>query len=114
MNGTLWEVIRVKIDRNRLPLRLAAITALTMILVLVYGNVRIAEFSLTPKDKSRFVVGILQGNIPQEIKWEEASRRHTFSTYERLGRHAVEAGAGLLVWPETSAPVLFGGRNPDW
>ncbi len=113
VNGVLWELIRVKIDRSRPPLRLAAITALTMILVLVYGDVRLTEFSLTPKDKSRFALGILQGNIPQEIKWEEASRRCTFSTYEKLGRHAVEEGAGLLIWPETSAPVLFGGRNPD-
>ncbi len=113
VNGVLWELIRAKIDKSRPPLRLAFITGLTMILVLVYGDVRIGEFSRAPKDKSTFTVGILQGNIPQDIKWEQASRHHTFSTYERLGRQAVQEGAGLLIWPETSAPVVFGSRNPD-
>ena len=59
-------------------------------------------------------LGFCQGNIPQEVKWEEAARRHTFSTYERLGREAVQEGAKLLVWPETSAPVVFGGNDRDW
>ncbi|MGO9568556.1 MAG: apolipoprotein N-acyltransferase [Desulfomonilaceae bacterium] len=114
VNGTLWEVLRATMKRDRFPVKLVATTALTLILVLVYGSARIAHFSSGQQDKSGFVVGILQGNIPQEIKWEDASRRHTFATYERLGEQAVQEGAQLLVWPETSAPVLFGGGNPDW
>ena len=114
VNGTLWELLRATTKRDRFPAKLAATTALTLILALVYGNVIIARFAPEQQDKSGFVVGILQGNIPQEIKWEEASRHHTFAVYERLGEQAVQAGAQLLVWPETSAPVLFGGGNPDW
>lgn len=114
VNGTVWELLRATMNRNRFPVRLAATTGLTVIIVLVYGNARIASFASELQDQSGFVVGILQGNIPQEIKWEDASRRHTFATYERLGEQAVQAGAQLLVWPETSAPVLFGGGNPDW
>ena len=114
VNGTLWELLRATTKRDRFPAKLAATTTLTLILVLVYGNARIARFAPEQQDKSGFVVGILQGNIPQEIKWEEASRHHTFAVYERLGEQAVQADAQLLVWPETSAPVLFGGGNPDW
>jgi apolipoprotein N-acyltransferase len=114
VNGTLWELMRAMMEKDRLPMKLLATTGLTLVLVFVYGNLRISRFSHEQQDKSSLMVGILQGNIPQEIKWQEASRRHTFATYERLGRQAVKEGAQLLVWPETSAPVLFGGGNPDW
>jgi apolipoprotein N-acyltransferase len=114
VNGSLWEVMRATMKRDRFPVKLVATTGLTLLLVLVYGSVRIAYFSTDQQYKSGVVVGILQGNIPQEIKWKYASRRHTFATYERLGEKAVQEGAQLLVWPETSAPVLFGGSDPDW
>ncbi len=48
------------------------------------------------------------------MKWEGEGREETFATYERLGRKAVEQGAGLLIWPETAAPVVFGSGDPDW
>jgi apolipoprotein N-acyltransferase len=114
VNGALWEVLRAMMKGDRFPVKLLATTALALILVLVYGSVRIARFAPEQQDESSVAVGILQGNIPQEIKWEETSRRHTFDTYERLGEKAVQQGAQLLVWPETSAPVVFGSANPDW
>jgi apolipoprotein N-acyltransferase len=114
VNGTLWELLQATVKRDRWPVKLAVVTGLTVMVTLLYGNVRIADFTPEHQDKPGFVVGILQGNIPQEIKWEDASRRHTFAIYEKLGEKAVQAGAQLLVWPETSAPVLFGGGNADW
>jgi apolipoprotein N-acyltransferase len=72
VNGTLWEVLRAIMKRDRFPVKLVATTAGTLILVLVYGNVRIAHFSTDQQDKSGVVVGILQGNIPGN-KMEDAS-----------------------------------------
>ncbi len=75
---------------------------------------RLKEFPAPQSDAAGFKAGILQGNIPQEVKWEEAARKHTFATYEKLGREAVKEGAKLLIWPETSAPVVFGSGDDDW
>jgi apolipoprotein N-acyltransferase len=114
VNATLWELLRTKVETNRIPWKLIAASVLAFGLILPYGQVRIKQFSSTDNDPSGCAIGILQGNIPQEVKWEGASREETFATYERLGRKAVEQGARLLIWPETSAPVVFGSRDPYW
>ncbi len=88
------------------------ITALCVGVVFFYGRDRIARYS-QPVD-STCKIAALQGNIPQDVKWDEGHREETFATYERLGAQAVKSGARLLVWPETSVPVLFGSKDPDW
>jgi apolipoprotein N-acyltransferase len=98
---------------DRLPWKLIAASVLAFALILSYGHVRIEQFASTDKNPSSCSIGVLQGNIPQDVKWEGASRQMTFATYERLGRKAVEQGARLLIWPETAAPVVFGSGDPD-
>lgn len=55
-------------------------------------------------------VALLQGNIPQDVKWQESRVIETLDTYWRL----VEAGgdARLVVMPETALP-LFSDRLPN-
>ena len=99
---------------DRLPWKLMAASVLAFALILSYGQVRIKQFFTTDNEAGGCAIGVLQGNIPQEVKWEGEGREETFATYERLGRKAVEQGAGLLIWPETAAPVVFGSGDPDW
>jgi apolipoprotein N-acyltransferase len=49
-------------------------------------------------------VTLLQGNIPQEIKWQEEGLRATFATYHRL---ALASDAKLIVFPETALPLFL-------
>ena len=47
-------------------------------------------------------VTIVQGNIPQEVKWRRDQRQNIFNTYWReTGRHW---DSDLIVWPETALP----------
>ncbi|HTY26049.1 MAG TPA: apolipoprotein N-acyltransferase [Desulfomonilaceae bacterium] len=114
VNAALWELLRPKIEEDRISWKLIAAAGLAVVLVLSYGNARLKQFSSTHAGLDNFTTGVLQGNIPQEVKWEDASRQQTFAVYEKLGREAVEQGAELLIWPETSVPVVFGGRDQDW
>lgn len=114
VNCTLWELLRSLLLGRPFPSRLSAACAITFFLVVSYGTVRIKDFPPRSPDSGDFPISILQGNIPQEIKWEESARQQTFFTYERLGKQAIQEGAKLLVWPETSAPVLFGGQDSAW
>jgi len=70
-----------------------------------YGQLRMAAVnaSLTPGLR----VGLIQGNISQEAKWDPAMRQSTMERYEQLTREAAAQGAELIVWPEASAPFLF-------
>ena len=47
-------------------------------------------------------VAILQGAIPQTIKWADSNERNILDTYGRL--HGEALGADLIVWPESSLP----------
>ncbi|MBF0273691.1 MAG: apolipoprotein N-acyltransferase [Nitrospinae bacterium] len=52
-------------------------------------------------------VGLLQGNISQEIKWNENFRDETILKYFKLQKEAIRSGAKLIIWPETSFPLYL-------
>jgi apolipoprotein N-acyltransferase len=47
-------------------------------------------------------VAIVQGAIPQDMKWQESNQQNILDTYARLHREAL--GANLIVWPESTLP----------
>ncbi len=55
----------------------------------------------------RTTVAVVQGNVAQEIKWQESVRDETLETYINLTDRAVAQGADLAVWPETAMPFYF-------
>jgi len=89
-------------------------TGSAVALVFAYGAMRLDHFSSMGRTNKGFPVGILQANIPQEVKWTDGAREYTFRAYERLGESAVRDQARLLVWPETAAPVIFGPQDLGW
>jgi apolipoprotein N-acyltransferase len=52
-------------------------------------------------------VGLVQGNVPEEEKWEPGRETRNFLRHEALTRTARERGARLVVWPESSLPFPF-------
>ncbi|MGE0446911.1 MAG: apolipoprotein N-acyltransferase [Vicinamibacterales bacterium] len=52
-------------------------------------------------------VGLLQGNIAQEDKWNPAEARRIFTTYIAMTRDAARRGAEFVLWPESSTPFMF-------
>ena len=56
-------------------------------------------------------VSLLQGNIPQNIKWTDEGLRATFVTYRDL---ALASSARLIVMPETALPLFLHDVPPDY
>jgi apolipoprotein N-acyltransferase len=52
-------------------------------------------------------VALIQGNIPQDVKWSPAFQDSSIAVYERLTREAAAGGVDLVVWPESSVPFFF-------
>ena len=50
-------------------------------------------------------VALLQGNVPQSMKWRPEARERTLDLYEAMTRDAL--GAQLIVWPETAVPAFY-------
>ncbi|MDQ7784986.1 MAG: apolipoprotein N-acyltransferase [Desulfomonilaceae bacterium] len=114
VNVALWHLLNSAIARQRIPWRIPAVAAILLAITLGYGYLSLKHFSRTDGPDRSIPIGILQGNISQDVKWAEAARPYTFLIYEKLGQIALKKGARLLVWPETSVPVLFGGADSDW
>ncbi len=49
-------------------------------------------------------VAVVQPAIPQDEKWAESRMEMIYGRLETLTREAAEAGAELVVWPETALP----------
>jgi len=81
---------------------------LWLLIVMGYGSWRLATVAGEPTVR----VTVVQGNIPQEEKWDEALRASVLSRYETLTRAAAQAGPRLIVWPETSVPGYLGLDEP--
>ena len=53
-------------------------------------------------------VAVVQGNIPQDEKWDAAFVAKILDHYETLTRTAAATQPALIVWPETSVPGYLG------
>ncbi|MDI6758453.1 MAG: apolipoprotein N-acyltransferase [Candidatus Omnitrophota bacterium] len=87
------------------------LTILVICLSIVYGYFRIYEVRCA-KDDVRMKISVIQGNIPQELKWDISSRSYILDRYIQLTKKAACRKPELIIWPEASAPGLLG--EDDW
>lgn len=57
-----------------------------------------------PTGLTFFSVALVQGNIPQDLKWQPNQFRHTIDVYENL---IGQQKASLVVLPETAIPSFL-------
>ena len=102
-----------------LVIAFAASYAMTRARVLVAGGL-IALFAVggiarliawTHPDGPAVTVALLQGNIPQEIKWRDETRAATLERYRRM---ILDAKAKVVVLPETALPDFWDQLPADY
>jgi apolipoprotein N-acyltransferase len=52
-------------------------------------------------------IGIVQGNIDQDHKWDPEYQKETMDAYLGLSGEVSKGGVDLVVWPETAVPFYF-------
>jgi apolipoprotein N-acyltransferase len=68
---------------------------------LAYGFVRLQH-----RDAEPFRTAIVQGNIGQDVKWDDAFKMMTVSKYYRLS-FGLAQDSDLIIWPETAMPFII-------
>ncbi len=71
---------------------------------IVYGQVRTGQIEKRAAGAPRVKVAIVQGNIPQTVKWDPAFQISTTKKYIQLSQQAAAGRPDLVVWPETATP----------
>jgi len=112
INGAIFDVIFFwpKMMRKeplfpRLPLTVSMVVFAAIIIgTLSYGFERLKENNTGRNIK----VSVVQGNIPQDKKWDTKFQDEVIETYKRLSLAASSASPDLVVWPETAVPFVFG------
>lgn len=103
VNGTLAYVL---LAQGRARVVAGSAAALTLAAVGVWGAWRVADGALT-REGTTIRIGLLQGNIAQDDKWNPREARRIFTTYIAMTRDAVRRGAEFVIWPESSTPFMF-------
>jgi len=81
--------------------RLRVLAAMAAVLV-AGGALRLVDWGAPAGAPVR--VALLQGNVPQELKWRDETRAKTLLEYRRM---IFEANAPVVVLPETALPSFF-------
>ena len=113
-NVSVVSLVKMLSNRSRRYVFHVCVCLSGLIVVLAYGFNRLDHFRRGIEDIETVGVGILQGDVSQDIKWDPASRSRTFIKYERLAENALKQGANFMIWPETSVPVVIGGSDIAW
>jgi apolipoprotein N-acyltransferase len=110
-NVVAAEVLRQRgRDVRRLLPGLVTLTVLVVVLPAL-GRWRVTTLAREPI-VGTLRVGLVQGNVEQDSKWDPAFQDETMSRYRTLTLAAARAGAELVVWPETAAPFFFQESGP--
>lgn len=107
-NAVLYAVLFGRHSRRVQQAALGALTAM-MIAAVVFGALRIHQFEHLPA-AGKLRVAMVQGDIPQSIKWSPQFLETSFGIYVEQSETAAHHGADLIIWPEAAAAFLF---QPD-
>ena len=95
-SGALLELLR---GRGRAQWLAAALLLLPWLLGAALGRINWTHAAGAP-----ISVAVLQGAVPQDLKWQENNVEPTRQLYTSLDQQAL--GAQLIVWPEAALPQL--------
>ncbi|MDX8404318.1 MAG: apolipoprotein N-acyltransferase, partial [Mariprofundaceae bacterium] len=85
----------------------AAVITLALCVILIW----LAPQPTEPESRER-TVALIQGNIPQDVKWDRAFLNETMRRYSTLSTSTAD-DSDLIIWPEAAVP-FFLSRAPGW
>lgn len=77
-----------------------------LVLASLWGGQRLAANALVEQG-TPITVGLVQGNIAQQDKWNPDRAGYILERYMSLTREAVSRGAEVVLWPESATPFYF-------
>jgi len=111
VNAVLYNLWSLRF-RRRYLLTEIAIASAVIAAIYGYGHFRTADIRESVQKKASVEVALVQGNIDQNIKWNDGYQLQTLDIYRSLSLPSIPAEGGLIIWPETAAPFYFEGANP--
>jgi apolipoprotein N-acyltransferase len=96
----------VTLSRRRGHMWAAAGVAALLAVTMAAGAARVARGELLSQGRP-LRVGLVQGDVEQDAKWDPAYRGPILDRHVELSRQVLGLGAELVIWPESSTPFYF-------
>jgi apolipoprotein N-acyltransferase len=93
-------------DRTRVRWWVAATAAIAVVVTTVWGGARLRDNALT-REGVPLRIGLVQGNVSQDEKWNQARAGSIVQDYLDLTRRVAGDGARFVLWPESALPFFF-------
>jgi apolipoprotein N-acyltransferase len=93
-------------DRTRVRWWFAAAAAMAVMATSAWGSARLRDNALA-REGVVLRVGLVQGNVSQDQKWNQARAGSIVQDYLDLTRRAAAEGARFVLWPESALPFFF-------
>ncbi len=115
LNGAAYDLVQPRLDGQPMRWRPAAVGAAVMTAALVYGGIRIAQYSAVWEEAPKVKVGLVQANVGIRQKWKRGKRAQNMRLHLQTSVDLQRRGAELIVWPESSYPYAFWrDMDKDW
>ncbi|HUJ15178.1 MAG TPA: apolipoprotein N-acyltransferase [Thermoanaerobaculia bacterium] len=90
-------------------MRLLAGVAPVAILVFVWWITGLVASKLVarPRVGATYTAALLQPNISQEMRWDDASLNQIFQRMMSMTDAAIRRGASVVIWPESTVPLSY-------
>lgn len=104
-NVLIFTLATSLVRRKTLPWALISAATALLLLASGYSLWRMHTLPATLVQAEQLEVAAVQGNIPQDQKWQPAFQRETLATYLRLSNELyLGKNPQLIIWPETALP----------
>ncbi len=105
VNAALYQILQMGWHEKRLAWKEGGLALFMVIGAFTYGAFRLNQTMQGPK---ALATAVIQGNIPQDQKWDETFKDQTMVIYDRLSQRALQTKPlDLVLWPESAAPFFF-------
>lgn len=93
-------------DRTATRWWVAGVGAIAVAGTVAWGSARLHDGALT-REGVPIKVALVQGNVAQDQKWDQALAASILQRYLEMSREAAARGARFIVWPESALPFFF-------
>ena len=92
-----------EIPSGRIVTAMVLVTTVMVAGSLLYGRTMLSK----PIEGDQIKISVVQGNIPQDKKWDKKFAAFIMQTYADLTLEASKQKPALIAWPETATPVAI-------
>jgi apolipoprotein N-acyltransferase len=111
VNGMLFDINYYRREQDtkrsgtRRPMAASIVFTVTMVIfTLFYGVVKLD----VEENKEQIKASVIQGNIPQDKKWDREFQHDVIRKYQRLTKEVNAENPDMIIWPESTLPFIFG------